>query len=62
MIINEDELLEDTIEGVSNYLDRPLTSSEIDSFVILEIAYILDKMFEAQSECIMDIATRIKKA
>ena len=58
MIINEDELLEDVIDGISNYLERPLTKEEL---VIAkeELETIMSEMFEMESEIIWQIAKRM---
>ena len=60
MIIDEKKLLEDVIEGVSNYLERELTSDEIEEYLDdYEMSWIIDEMFEAESECIVKIAEKI---
>lgn len=59
-IINENELLDDTVEGLANFLD--LEMKEVRTFVTEEIMEeVLNKMFEAQSEVIHNLGLQLKK-
>ena len=59
-IINEKELLEDTVEGLANFLN--LEMEEVRAFVTDEIMEeVLDKMFEAQSEVIHKLGLTLMK-
>ena len=58
-IINESNLREDFIEGLSNYIDRELTPEEIKLFIDDEIDNLIDKMFETESEIICQLGQRM---
>ena len=58
-IIDEINLREDFIEGLSNYLDRELTKEEITEFIDNELENMVDKMFETESEIIHQLGQRI---
>lgn len=59
-IINENELLDDTVEGLANFLN--LEMNEAKAFVTDEIMEeVLNKMFEAQTEVIHQLGLQLKK-
>lgn len=59
-IINEEALLEDTTEGLANLLDIDFmrASSHINDE---DMEYVMEKMFEAQSEAIQELARFYKR-
>ena len=59
-IINENELLDDTVEGLANFLN--LEMNEVRAFVTDEIMEeVLDKMFEAQTKVIHQLGLQLIK-
>ena len=58
-ILNENNLRDDFIEGLSNYINRELTPDEIKLFIDDEIENMIDKMFETESEVICKIGQRM---
>lgn len=59
-IINEKELYEDTVEGLSNFLN--LEMGEVRNFVTPEfMEEVLDRMFEAQTEVIHELGLTLMK-
>lgn len=59
-IINEKELYEDTVEGLSNFLN--LEMDEVRNFVTPEFMEdVLDRMFEAQTEVIHSLGLTLMK-
>ena len=59
-IINEKELLEDTVEGLANFLN--LEMDEVRNFVTDEFMEdVLNKMFEAQSKVIHKLGLTLMK-
>jgi len=59
MIINEDELLEDVIDGLSSYLERELTPDEL-KIAEEKIEPIIYKMLTAESDIILETAKKMK--
>lgn len=60
LLINEDELLMDTIDGLMLF-DPAINKKRATELAKLNIAFIIDNMFEAQAEVIEDIALKERR-
>ena len=59
-IIIDENLKEDVIEGLTSYMDLD-ESAIVPHLDDSDFEYIIDKMFEVESECIVRLASRIQR-